>query len=272
MQMVLDVNKNHFDGRVAISCYTCHRGAAGPVNTPILGEAPARTPVTATPADGAPTAEQLLDKYVEAMGGAANVAKITSRVAQGTSQSAAGNPYPAEVFFKSPDKGLTVVNISGSNSSAGFNGNAGWTSDSTRGLRDMSNADFQGAQLESDLFLAANVKKLYTQWRMGRPDKVGDRDAYVLNGTAPGRKPVRLYLDQQSGALLRMMHFTETPIGRVPTQMDYSDYRDVDGVKVPFRTLTVRSNARVTLQLDKMQQNVAVEDARFAKPAPPPQP
>ena len=271
ISMVLDVNKNHFGGRVAVSCNTCHRGATGPVNVPALvtDERPARA-MTAEESQ-APTPEQLLDKYIAALGGEANLAKLTSRVAKGTSQSPASNPYPVEIVYKAPDNGLTVTNISGSNSSAGFSGTAGWTMDSTRGLRDMSSADFQGAQLKNDLFLARNVRKLYTQWRLGRPDRVGGRDAYVLNGTAPGRKPVRLYLDQQNGMLLRMMHFTETPVGRVPTVVDYSDYRAVDGVQVPFRISIVKTNSRPTMQLEQVTHNTAVDDARFAKPAPPPQ-
>jgi len=277
MQMVLDVNKNHFNGRAAISCYTCHRGNRAPVGVPVLGDVSARPSSAPAAAEGsnqpqAPSPEQLLDKYLSATGGVDNIAKISSRVAKGTSQDAGGNPYPAEVFFKSPDQGLTVVNISGSNSSVGYSGSAGWTANATRGIRDMTTADLQGAQLESDLYLATRVKQLYSQWRAGRADKIGDRDAYVLNGTAPGRKPVRLYLDQQTGMLLRLMHFTETPLGRLPTQVDYADYRDVDGVKVPFRITTIRPTSRTTLQLDQVQQNVAVEDSKFVKPTPPPQP
>jgi hypothetical protein len=132
----------------------------------------------------------------------------------------------------------------------------------------MTAVDVEANKLEDDLYLAANAKKIY-QWRVAPPEKVGDKNVYVLNGSAQGHVPVRIYLDQQTGFLLRLMHFTETPFGRLPTQLDYDDYRDVDGVKAPFRISAIRPNTRYTIQLNQVQQNVAVDDALFTKPAVP---
>jgi hypothetical protein len=279
MQMVMAINKDNFNGRVSITCYTCHRGSNMPVGTPVIADGSIRpSPGTTGAAGGGanppqgPTAEQLLDKYIQAMGGKDALGKVTSRVAKGKIEDPANPPSPYEIYVKAPDKRLTVVRAPGNDSLAANNGSAGWTSSPGRGTRDMAAADAEGTQLEDDLFLATHAKQIYTQWRVGRPDKVGDRDAYVLNGTAPGHVPIRLYLDQQTGMLLRMMHFTETPLGRLPAQVDYSDYRDVDGVKVPYKLITARPTARNTVQLDQVQQNVPVEDSKFVKPAAPAQP
>jgi hypothetical protein len=83
---------------------------------------------------------------------------------------------------------------------------------------------------------------------------------------------VRLYFDQSSGLLLRQVRYTDTPVGRNPTQIDYADYREVDGVKVPFRWTLARPNGRFTIQITELKQNVPVDDAKFAKPPAPPPP
>lgn len=273
MQMVLAINKDSFDGRVQVTCYTCHRGSPSPVGTPVIVEGsmrPRGVPAGGPAPSPMPSAEQLLDKYLQAIGGMDAINRISTRVATGKSQEAGSIPYPLEVYVKSPDKRLTVVRMPGNISAAGYSGNAGWTASAALNVNDMSAADLEGAKLEDDLYLAAHLQQIYTQWSVGRPEKVGDRDAYVLDGTASGRVPIRLYLDQQTGMLLRMTYFTELPLGRLPTQLDYADYRDVEGVKVPFRITAVRATSRTTIQLSQVQQNGPIEDSQFSKPAAPP--
>jgi hypothetical protein len=102
---------------------------------------------------------------------------------------------------------------------------------------------------------------------VGRPDKIGDSPAYTLNCMRQGQPPVRLYFDQSTGLLLREVRYADTPIGRNPTQIDYADYREVDGVKVPFRWTLARVNGRFTIQIQEARQNVPIDDAKFAKPA-----
>jgi photosynthetic reaction center cytochrome c subunit len=87
-----------------------------------------------------------------------------------------------------------------------------------------------------------------------------------LIGTGPGRLPVRLYFDQSSGLLVRLVRYAETPVGRIPTQIDYADYRDADGVKIPFRWTLSRLNGRFTIQIADVKSNVPLDDAKFAKP------
>jgi hypothetical protein len=252
---------------MAITCYTCHHGNLRPAVTPEPAEMgrPSQAPGLV---GNQPSASQMLDKYLQAVGGESAIAQITSRVAKGTLQSAANNPAAVEIYVKAPDKGLIVTHILGTDSSTGYSGNAGWTSSPDRGTSDLTAADTEGAMLEDGLYLAANAKKLY-QWRVAAPERMGDKNVYVLDGSARGHVPVRLYLDQQTGLLLRMTHFLDTPLGRLPTQVDYDDYREVDGVKAPFRISAIRPNTRTTVQLDRVEQNVPVEDAKFTKPSAP---
>jgi hypothetical protein len=106
--------------------------------------------------------------------------------------------------------------------------------------------------------------------RVGYPFTLGDRDVVVLQGRArPGGPLVKLFFDPDSGLLLRQLRYVTTPIGRVPTQIDYSDYRPVNGVRIPFKWTATWTNFRETFQLTQVQANAAVPDTRFAKPAPP---
>jgi len=219
-----------------------------------------------------PTAAQLLDKYLAASGGADALAKISSRIAKGNALAADGGKTPVEIYSKGSDKRVMITHAANGDRSTGYNGNFGWTTNAAGAPRDMSAADLEGSKLEDDLYLATHAQQIYSQWRVGRPQKVGGRDCYVLNGSAPGHVPLRLYLDQQTGMLLRLIRYTETPLGRLPAQVDFADYRGQDGVKVPYRLILARPAARTTVQLDQVQQNVAVDDSKFTKPADPPRP
>lgn len=249
-----------------MSCFTCHRGNLRP--------AVAMTPADLgrfSPAPGLignqPGPDQILDKYVQSVGGVDSLAKINTRVAKGTIMEAANPPAEVEIYVKSPDQRLIVTHILGSDNFLSYHGEIGWSSNPNLGTHDLSPMEVEDGKLENDLYLAANAKKIY-RWHIAPPEKVGEASAFVIDGTAPGREPLRLYFDQKTGLLLREIHSVETPFGPLPTQVDYSDYRSVDGVQVPFQTATVRPTTRNTIQLDQVLQNVPVEDAKFTKPAP----
>jgi hypothetical protein len=122
-------------------------------------------------------------------------------------------------------------------------------------------------RLDADLHFATDLKQIFSQFRVGRPEKIGDRQAAVVFAVRQGLPPVRLYFDQESGLLLRLVRYAETPLGRNPTEIDYADYRDAGGVKIPYRWTIARPGGRFTIQVDQVQENVAIDDAKFAKPA-----
>jgi hypothetical protein len=107
---------------------------------------------------------------------------------------------------------------------------------------------------------------MFSQVETGGSEKVDEHDAYLVVGRRDGKPPLRLYFDAQSGLLLRLVRYGETPLGRLPTRVDYADYRDVNGVKVPFRWTLARPSGSFTIQAKDMRQNVAVDEAKFAKP------
>ncbi len=277
MQMQMSINKDNFKGRPQVTCYSCHRGANEPVGTPIISdEEPKPAAAAAAPggdANAAPkiTADQLLEKFVQALGGAEAIQKVMSRVEKGTI-GIGSRQFPIEVFAKAPDKRISIVQTPNGQSITAFDGHAGWLGNTGRPTRDMSAAENEAARLNADFYFAAHVKQVLRELRVGRPEKIGDRTANVLLGRREGQPPVKLYFDPDSGLLVRLVRYTETPLGRNPAQIDFADYRDSGGVKIPFRWTLAQPNGRFTIQVEQVQQNVPIDDAKFAKPPAPPEP
>jgi photosynthetic reaction center cytochrome c subunit len=266
--MTLAINKDNFNGSHEVTCYSCHRGAHDPVGTPPVETAdskPERSDPAAAPPAAVPTADQILDKYVAALGGAEAIGKISSRIEKGNID-AGGHQTPIEVFAKAPNKRVSVMHASGGDSITAFDGTAGWLGNTGRSPRDMVGAEIDAARLDADFHFATHVKEIFSQFRVGRPDKVGDRQVYTVIGVRQGQPPVRLYFDEASGLLLRLARYADTPVGRNPTQIDYADYREVDGIKLPFRWTLARTGGRFTIQIEEVRQNVPIDDAKFAKP------
>jgi photosynthetic reaction center cytochrome c subunit len=268
MAMMMAINKNNFGDRREVTCYSCHHGSAHPASYPPVQEsdAPAHAaPAIAEPAGAVPTVDQITEKYVAALGGAEAIHKITSRVLEGKIL-VGGNETPIEVLTKAPNKRVSISHMSSGESFTAFDGTAGWMGSTGRPAREMSAAESGASGLDAEFYLAPRLKEIFTQLRRGRPEEIGGVECETLIGTGPGRPPVRLYFDQKSGLLVRMVRFAETPLGRNPTQIDYADYREVDGVKTPFRWTLARPNGRFTIQIADEKTNVPIDDAKFAKP------
>lgn len=271
--MTMAINKNAFHGQTQVTCYSCHRGSERPVAVPAVQETDAPMKPEARPAPSSatpPTADSILEKYVTALGGADAIKKTTSRVGKGVIM-VAGKETPIEVFTKAPNKRITITHSDSGDSSTAFDGTIGWMGSAGRPAREMSPADAKGSALDSEFYLPLRMKEVFTQLRPGRPDKIGDVPVLTLTGTRQGLPPVRFFFDANTGLLLRMVRYTENPLGRMPVQIDYSDYRDVDGAKTPCRWTLSRPNGRFTIQLNEVKANVAIDDSKFAKPVAAPQ-
>jgi hypothetical protein len=271
--MTLGINKDSFRGQLRVTCFSCHRGSANPVNMPPVQESDtmaARPAAPTAPPAGAATVtpDQVADKYLTAVGGADAIKRINSRVMKGAILFG-GNETPIELYTKAPNKRVSVSHMGGHESMTAFDGTVGWTGSTGGAARQMSEAEAGSAALDAEFSLALRLKELFPQLRRGRPEQVNGVDCDVLQGTRPGGIAVRLDFDKQSGLLLRMVRTTATPMGRMPVQIDYADYREFDGVKVPLRWTLARPNGRFTIQVKDVQDNVPVDDAKFAKPADP---
>jgi photosynthetic reaction center cytochrome c subunit len=269
MAMMAAINKNSFGDRREVTCYSCHHGSSHPAATPPVLESDMTEHSEQPPAASsspAPTADQLVEKYISALGGADAIKRVTSRVAKGAIL-VGGNETPIDVITKAPNKRISITHVPNGESITAFDGTSGWLGNTGRPPREMSPAESEAAGLDAEFYLALRLKEIFPQLRLGHPETIGGVECATLIGIRPSRPPVRLYFDGKSGLLLRLVRYGETPLGRNPTQIDYADYREVDGVKVPFRWTLSRTNGRFTIQLAEVKMNAPVEDDRFTKPA-----
>jgi photosynthetic reaction center cytochrome c subunit len=277
MQMMMVINQENFDSHREVTCYSCHRGNAKPVAIPLISEEEPKPPTPAVANNAAqnaaklPSSDQLIDKYVQALGGASAIQKVTSRVAQGTAN-VAGHQTPIDIFEKNPDKRISLLHIESGDSVTAYNGHEGWLAAPGRPLREMNTSDIEAAKLDADLHFPTDIKQIFGELHVEHEEKIGQQSTYVIFALRQGLPPVQLYFDQHSGLLVRELRYAESPLGLNPTQIDYADYREVDGVKTPFRWTIARPSGSFTIQLEQLKQNVPIDDAKFAKPPTPPLP
>jgi hypothetical protein len=281
MEMMFAINKDNFEGHREVTCYSCHRGSPNPVGTPVvMAEEPKLGAGEARPeekkSDGTngkeangPSADQFFDKYLQAVGGSAAIDKVTSRVMTGTITFGDRN-VPIDIYSKEPDKRISFTHTPDGDSVTAFNGHEGWLGFPGRPPREMHGPDIDAAAMDADLHFAAHLKGMFSEAQVQGTEKIGEHDAYLVVGKREGKPPLKLYFDAQSGLLVRLVRYGETPLGQMPTQIDYADYRDAGGVKIPFRWTLARPSGRFTIQVSEVKENVPVDDGKFVKPAAPP--
>jgi photosynthetic reaction center cytochrome c subunit len=283
IQMVQTINQTNFKGVRVVTCYTCHRNLQGaPKITPRLaeqyGEPPELDPneveVTRQSPD-APSADQVFDKYLQAVGGAQKAAAVTSIVFKGTYEGYAEPKAPVDIYLKAPNQRTMIVHTDAGDRTTTYNGNNGWMAapamDKPFPVITYTGGDLDGARLDAVLSLPAGIKQAITRPVVGSTT-IDDKDVMLVQGAANGgRSPIKLYFDKQSGLLVRQVRFADTIIGRVPLQVDYSDYRDVAGagVKLPFHVITTWTDGRSDVLLASAETNVAIDAAKFNQPSPP---
>ncbi len=276
MRMMFAINKDNFDGQKEVTCYACHRGAHKPVTTPIIGEeegnfvAEEKMQHDQPNSARLPSADQILGKYLQAVGGAEAAAEIATRIQKGT-LTVGSEHFPVEILAKAPAKRLTTVHFPAGDSVTGVNGEAGWLSTPNRPVHGMSPSEVDSASVDAELFFPSSLTHMFKEFRAQQTRQVNGVETYVVSGIRDDKPPVQLYFDEGSGLLVRVLSYVETPLGRNPTQIDYADYREAGGVKTPFRWTVTRPNSRVTVEVEQMQQAVPIEDGKFAKPVTAPQ-
>lgn len=287
MAMMMAINKNNFNGAQQVTCFTCHNGAAQPAATMRYAEVAPGAGAGGGGGRGgaeraeAPSAAQILDKYVQALGGEPAIRKVSSLSitatrdagpAAGGGAGAAGGGGPAqgqvEMYLKAPNLMVTMIHLpNGMTTANGFDGTTGWTQDAKGAVADLMGIDEARAARDADFYEALDLNKEYSQLKTTGTAKIGDRDVYVVTGTPQEGQPEQLFFDTTTGLLLRKIAVVPTPFGNAPTQTDYDDYRDAgNGVKYPFLVRVSNTpNARVTTHVQKIE-SVPVDNSKFTKP------
>jgi photosynthetic reaction center cytochrome c subunit len=297
--MVQTINKTNFGGRQMVTCWTCHRNRDRPLTTPIMdviyGMPPFEADDVVAPPPGAASPESILDKYIQASGGAQRLAGLTSFVGKGTSVGFGGfgGGGNVEIDAKAPDKRSTIILFKEETGRGDqirtYDGRTGWvrTPLNVLGEFQLVGSDLDGARFDAQLSFPGQIKQILTNLKTGPPTSITDLPApssqsslqkdvtlgqthvvEVVQGTGPRGLLVTLYFDRQSGLLLRELRFGNSPIGRVPTQIDYADYRDVNGIKLPFRITYAWLDGRDSIVLSEIRPNVPIDETKFGRPAP----
>jgi photosynthetic reaction center cytochrome c subunit len=278
VQMVIGINRDNFNGRQVVTCWTCHRGRDRPVTTPTLdtvyGEPILEPHDVLTTGTSVPTVDQVLNKYMQAIGGAQAVAGITSFVATGKSVGyrGFGGGGIVEISAQAPDKRATHINFpeypDRGASVRTYDGQTGWIATPLAVVRkyELGGSERDGARLDAQLSFPAQIRQALTDLRVGPSATIDDKDVEVLQGNGPNGTLATLYFDDVSGLLVRQVRHGRSPIGRVPTQVDYSDYRDVGGIKFPYRWTFAWLDGRDNFEFTDVKLNVPIPAATFGQP------
>jgi photosynthetic reaction center cytochrome c subunit len=271
--MVKALNQTSFAGAAKVTCYTCHRGDESPEVRPSLvveysvppPDDPDAVEIRTQDPDE-PSANQIFDKYIQALGGAQQLAKLTTFASKGTYEGYDTDhlKVPVEVFAKAPNQRTVIVHTPRGDAITAYDGRTGWISlpDNVVPLMTLTGGNLAGVRMEAMLSFPAQVMQ-GRQWLVGKT-RIDDQDVEVIEATDG---TVKLYFAKDSGLLVRLVRYTNTIIGQVPAQVDYSDYREVSGVKMPFKWLDTWVDGQSTFELSDVQPNVSIEASKFAKPA-----
>lgn len=286
IQMVMDINREKFGGQTVITCNSCHQGRTRPAAVPSIEQGAfvntTRDDTGAKPAP-LPTVDQLLEKYLQALGGNPALEKVTTRVMKlsllrpklvnaGTPNAAILNraeTWPLEIYQKAPNKYLAVITTPDGVVYQGYNGNVGWIK-TAKTEREMNAAELARIKRQADLFRDIKLKDQYLRMAVIGLEKIGNAEAYVVEAESLDHKTEKLFFDVQTGLLLRRTVFTQTLLGPDPEQTDFEDYRDVGGVKVPFKVSVSYlddNHYGTTRKVIEIKQNVSLDDAKFDIPA-----
>ena len=299
VNMVAAINKNNFGGRQMVTCWTCHRNRDRPLTTPtmdvIYGMPPFDSDDVIVQSPLAPSAQSILDKYIQAVGGAQRLAGLTSFIGKGTSVGFGGfgGGGDVEIVAKAPDKRATIILFKQETGRGDqirtYDGQTGWvrTPLNVVGEFQLVGSDLDGARFDAQLSFPGQLKQILTNVKSGPTTSITDLPAPssqsslqkdvalgqthavdVVQGTGPRGILVTLYFDRQSGLLLRELRYGNSPIGRVPTQIDFADYREVNGIKFPFRITYAWLDGRDSIVLTDIKTNVPVDETKFGRPAP----
>jgi photosynthetic reaction center cytochrome c subunit len=275
IRMVQNINRTSFGGRQVVTCFSCHRGQyTPPVTTPLdfaYGAVDLIPPdVLPQATSGAPSLDQVFDRFVQAAGGAARTGAITSYIAKGRGLlfGEVGDGEPAEIYARAPNQIAQLIHLREGMVARTFDGSTAWFQlPLTVTPQYQLNATLaEGARFEAAMAFPWRIRSFFTNWRTSYPTFIEGTEVDVVQGSTAAGMIGTLYFDKQTGLLKRSVRYANTVIGRMPTQIDYSDYRPVAGVMMPFKFNYSWVSQREEWTLTEYQTNVTIDATRFGKP------
>ena len=265
IRMMREINKANFKGRVEVTCATCHHGANDPISTPPLqAESAAAHSPGPTPAPAAaPSVDAVLDKYVAAVGGKEAIGRIRNRELKGTFTGGDGEAHPVEIAQTAAGQYRSSVAVKEGSFTLVFDGKTG-TSGGPSWNNPMQPDEVERIRARARLFPAAGLKERFPALAVRGSEKIDGRDAWLVTARAADGARMNFWFDAQTGLLVRTLQRQRTALGDIPEQADYSDYREVDGVKVPFTIRHTAPDRGDTVAAAEIKQNVELPDSTFS--------
>jgi photosynthetic reaction center cytochrome c subunit len=272
IEMVTTINVRDFNGEQQVNCTTCHQGRLGPNAIPQLAQpatsgqpaAPPPAPPGTRPKPPAETPEQVVSKFVDALGGRDALARVSSRTRKGTITNRAGQASPIVIDEKAPGRYLASI-ASTPPATQGVSGADAWVRSGER-LRERSGVEALVLASAADLSLPLDLPSRYAGLAARAYDVIDGRNVIVMMGRPSPDITETLSFDRETGLLLRRVVRFRTSMGRLPQQIDYADYRVVDGVKVPFEVRIADWSSISVMKFTDITLNPKLDDAKFVKP------
>ena len=266
LTMVTEINKNL--GQNVVTCATCHRGNPKPVVNPPLPSlgAPFSTNNVSVSQPPLPTVDEVLNRYMKALGGEQALDKVSSRSRKG-SVAIHGLQGSFELYEAAPNKSLLIASMPAplGGIQQGFEGTTGWVKNQS-GLFDMSGDGLAQAKHESAFYNDVKLKEQFKVMTVAGRQRLDGREFTIVEGTGADGKKERFYFDDQTGMLARRYWETPTYFGAIANVNDYDDYRKVGSVRVPIIVRKVRSGNVFLMTVSDYKLNPKLDDAKFKKP------
>jgi hypothetical protein len=214
------------------------------------------------------TVEAILSRYVAALGGTAAMSKLTTRATVASEVHSSGETATVESYQKAPDalRSTTVTGRGGQGTITELSiGNAAWMSAGNRPPTPADNVELEQVIRAAEFFPATDLRRAYSSVKLLGIDTVGGNRYRVLSATR-GKSTERLYFDAGTGLLARRYVEFRTPLGAIPFAVEYSDYREVDKVRVPYVMKWSTPRGSWTDTITQLRHNVTIADSVFARP------
>jgi len=225
----------------------------------------------------AQTADEVVEKYLTAVGGRVALEKLTSRSTTGTiSLSLPNGPVSGsiEILNQRPNKTRTLTKLDLTSLGAGqvtreqrFDGTSGYILDSMQGNREITGNQLENLKNTAFPTPLLTYKERGATVELAGKEKVDGRDAHVLLFKPKTGSAVRTLIDAETYLPSRIVIKVDTPeTGEVEQTTDVSDYREVDGIKVPFTIKVSTAGQGFTISVNKVEHNIKLDETAFSKP------
>ncbi len=262
MKMTFEINKGHFNNRPEVTCNTCHSGHERPVGAPNLN--PMAVEERPTQPEKKPTIDEILAKYETAMGGKAKLDKVTSRQIKASRIEPDGKTAEIEQVLQKPGKLTVATTYPNAVVSEGFDGTNAWKK-TDKGEIQLNPDEAENIKREAQIFANVNLKVIYPTMDVRFLDKINGKEVWLVLATTADKRRERLYFDPVTGLLVRRAASSQTILGNFVFQVDYADYKDFGGVKLPAMVRYAMPNLNWTRKVLEVKNNLAIDEAKFAK-------